>query len=140
METDSSSVILDGGVLIALVTEEASAKKLSQRIISGETLYFCTEIAMSELVYIVCRKSSWKVAKKKSENLLNSGAIRVIPTEIVWKEAAKIKCKAPISLPDCYTIAGAVLLGGMALFVHKEKEIDTSLERGLLPDVLTFLR
>ena len=139
MAQDRPVTVLDAGVLIALLTGEPAALQISQRIESGDDLFLCTEMALSELTYIVCRRSDWATARAKTGALLDSGAVRAIPTEMLWSEAARIKCMSSIALPDCFTVAAAVTFRGRALFARREKEIDASLKRGVLPEVVSFL-
>jgi predicted nucleic acid-binding protein len=139
MADDRLVTVLDAGVLIALLTGEPVARQVSHRIESGEDLFLCSEMALSELTYIVCRRSDWKTARAKTGALLDSGAVRVVPTEMLWSEAARIKCMSSIALPDCFTVAAAVAFNGRALFARREKEIVASLKQNLLPDVLSFL-
>lgn len=135
----NETTVLDAGVLIALALGEPSTIELSQNIINHHSSYACTEIALCELSYILCRRLSWKEAMEKTENLVRSSLVAVIPSHALWTEAAKIKCKATIALPDCFTIAAARLAKGKAMFVRREKEIVDAINRKLISDTLEFV-
>lgn len=131
--------VLDGGVLLALALGEASAQALVGEMPSEQKQYACTELALSELTYILCRQLDWTSAWEKTQSLLRSAVVRIIRTSMVWGEAASIKCQVPISLPDCFTIAAARILNGRPMFARQEAEIISAIEKGLLNDRLEFL-
>ncbi len=136
---EDETIILDAGVLIALALGEPFMTDLSQSIADGPSSYACTEIALCELSYILCRRLSWAEAMEKTESLLRSALVAVIPFRVLWTEAAEIKCKAAVALPDCFTIAAARLTGGTALFARREKEIVDAMESGKLSDRIEFV-
>jgi predicted nucleic acid-binding protein len=135
----NETTILDAGVLIALALGEPSAAELSKKIINHRMSFACTEIALCELTYVLCRSLGWEEAQLKTENLVRSSLIIVIPSHALWNEAAKIKCKASIALPDCFTIAAARLANGTALFIRREKEIANALAQKQISDTIEFL-
>ena len=83
-----------------------------------------TELALTELRYILCRRIGWAESSKRVNKLLESGYLTVEDTQKLVNEAAKIKCCRAISLPDCFTIALAKKIGGNALFARKRARID----------------
>jgi len=132
-------LVLDAGVLLALALGEPSAENLAKEMPSEEGHYGCTELALTELTYILCRKLDWKSAWEETKNLIRSSVVRIIPTGIVWEEAAKIKCSVPISLPDCFTIGASRVLDGVPVFARREAEIANAMKTGLLTDDVQFL-
>jgi predicted nucleic acid-binding protein len=138
--TVNEIIVLDAGVLIALAVGESNTMQLSQKIIDHRGSYACTEIALCELSYILCRKLSWEKALEKAQNLVQSSMVTVIPTNILWTEAARIKCRASIALPDCFTLAAARLAGGKALLVRREKEIVNAVKKNQIADVIEYLQ
>ncbi|MFQ5832461.1 MAG: PIN domain-containing protein [Candidatus Thorarchaeota archaeon] len=131
--------VLDAGVLIALALDESSATGLSQKIISHPGLFACTEIGLCELSYILCRRLSWGKTWKKTQSLIESSAVTIIPTHILWTEAARIKCNSSIALPDCFTIAAARLTKGRAMFARREKELVDAVKRKQITDAIEYL-
>lgn len=136
----SPVIVLDGGVLIALATGDPLIHTLAQSIASAKQLYTCTELGLSELAYIICRKTDWQTAADKADNLVRSATIQAIPASILWKRAAQLKCKAAIALPDCFTLAAADMLKGTALFAFEEAELRQALSRKLIPKIVEFLK
>lgn len=132
--------VLDGGVLIALAVGEKSAQGLAEKIESEQGVFACTELALSELTYILCRKVGWDIASKKADSLVQSTAIHSIPAARLWRAAGRLKCRASIALSDCFTIAAAELVKASALFVQQEKELRQALAEGSIPPIVTFLR
>ncbi|MDF1540913.1 MAG: PIN domain-containing protein [Candidatus Thorarchaeota archaeon] len=133
------TVVLDAGVLIALALGEGFASALSERIAKAEANYVCTEIALCELSYILCRRLSWKKAWGKIESLIKSSAVNVIPSSFLWMNAAKIKCDAPIALPDCFTLAAGQITGGAIYFARKERELLDAVRKGQIKENFQFL-
>ena len=139
MSDTQEILVFDAGVLLALSLGEPSAQGLAKEIPTDEKHYACTELALCELTYILCRKLDWSSAWEKTRSLIRSAVIRPIRTSMVWGEAASIKCQVPISLPDCFTIAAARMLDGLPMFARQEAEIISAIEKGLLNDRLEFL-
>jgi uncharacterized protein with PIN domain len=135
----SALTILDGGVLIALALGEPSAAELSDDISNRHGLYACTEIALCELSYILCRNSTWKQAWSKTQSLIQSSAVAIISSQSLWVEAAQIKCSAAIALPDCFSIAAARVANGKVIFARREKEIIEAIRKKGLSDPIEFL-
>lgn len=135
----NETTVLDAGVLIALALGEPSTMELSQNIVNHHVSYACTEIALCELNYILCRRLNWKEATEKTENLLRSSLVSVIPSHALWTEAARTKCKATIALPDCFTIAAARLAKGKAMFLRREREIVDAINQKQISDTIEFV-
>ncbi len=135
----SAISVLDAEVLIALALGEPSAAELSKEIIHQHGHYACTEIALCELSYILCRNSSWKQAWNKTQSIIQSSAVMTLSSQPLWVEAAQIKCGVPISLPDCFSIAAARIFNGKVIFARREKEIVDAIEMKKLEDQIEFL-
>lgn len=141
MKSEANEItVLDAGVLIALAVGEPNTAQLSQKIVDHRSSYACTEIALCELSYILCRSLSWEKAWKKTENLVQSSMVTVIPTHVLWAEAARIKCSASIALPDCLTLAAARLTRGKAMFARREREIANAVKKNHIEDVIEYLQ
>jgi len=130
---------LDGGVLIALAVGEAAASELKDEILKGETLAFCSELALAELEYILCRRLGWNVAEAKSRSLVESKVVGIIETSVIMHEAAKMKCERALSLPDCFTLALSKLYHCKAIFVRKEVEMEQAIEKKAFDVEIKFL-
>ncbi len=138
-EKNNPLFVLDAGVLIGLALNEASAAELSRGIIKRHGHYACTEIALCELNYILCRNSTWKQAWEKTQNLIHSSAVAIVPSKALWMEASKIKCDVPIALSDCFSIVAARIFKGKAIFARREKEIVDAIRKKQLLDRIEFL-
>ena len=55
--------------------------------------------------------------------LVDSNTIEIIEDEEVWEHAADCKCRIPVSLGDCYTLALAKKYSLKPLFLKPEKEL-----------------
>jgi len=130
---------LDGGVLIALAVDDPAARRLKEEILGEETLAFCSELAVVEMEYVLCRRLGWAIAEEKRRYLLESKVVDVIETGALMNEAAKVKCERALSLPDCFTLALAKIFDGKAFFVKKEEEMEKEIKRRSLDVEIEFL-
>ncbi len=127
MKSPIEPKVLDAGVLIALAVGEKFASVLKEKIKNNQIKAFCTEIAILELTYILCRRIGWNEALQKKENLLRSGFIKVIKTDEILEEGAKIKCTRSLALADCLSIALGKIYNIPVIFAKKEAELKKEL-------------
>jgi len=83
-------------------------------------------VALSECYYIICRKEGNDHSLKYIDELIN--LVKLIPSEQIIKIAGQFKCKFPIALADCWTLATAFSLGIKAIFAFKERELIDNLK------------
>jgi hypothetical protein len=114
--------VLDASALIELAYATPTGEKVKNLLEdAGEAL--TTQLALTELYYILCRKLGAKFAREKLNDLMASNY--VIPYgEPLISEAGKIKCERKISLADSHIIALANKINGRAIFARREKELD----------------
>jgi hypothetical protein len=105
---------------MAYTTEIGQATKT---LLEESDKAFITQLGLTELFYILCRKLGAELAEKKIADLIESNYITLEQTRSLIYEVGKIKCKRAISLADCYVIALAKEVGGKAVFARKEREI-----------------
>ncbi len=136
---EPSRKALDGGVLIALAIDDPAARRLKEGILGENVLAFCSEMALVEMEYVLCRKLGSKIAEEKRRYLLESNMINIIETSVLMNEAAKLKCERSLSLPDCFTLSLAKIFNCKALFVKMEKEIEEEVKRKSFNIEIEFL-
>jgi len=122
-ETYSGFLALDGGVLIGLSLGEKDFTSLEESLLSEETIGLTHELAITELLYILCRKTSMEIALEKLNYLKLSGYIEIINISELIEMASELKCKRALALADCFTIALAKKYSGKAVFAKLENEI-----------------
>jgi len=83
-------------------------------------------VALSECYYIICRKEDNQTALNYINELMET--LRIISTEQIVKIAGQFKCKFPIALADCWTLATAFALKIGALFAFKERELERNFQ------------
>ena len=130
---------VDASALIELVFCEAPGQKLKQALENDLIEAWTTELALTELRYILCRKLGWTESDKRVNNLLASDYFKVEDTMKLMNEAAKLKCCRAVSLPDCFTIALAQEINGKALFARKEQDLTTEIQRNPFDINILFL-
>jgi predicted nucleic acid-binding protein len=114
---------IDTSALIELIYCDSLGQKLKKALETDMVEAYTTELAITELRYVLCRKLGWQQSKERVEKLLDSGYFTVEDTSQLINEAAKIKCKRAMSLPDCFILALAHKIAGNALFAHQEQEL-----------------
>ena len=78
-----------------------------EKIDKGEAEGFINVLNLTEIHYILSRISP-KIAEEK-QRILRAYGVKVVPIEDngLWREAAQIKCKHSLSLPDAFASATA---------------------------------
>ena len=130
---------VDASALIELVYCEALGQKLRQALENDLVDAWTTELAITELKYILCRKLGWSESSKRVNSLLTSGYFRVEATMKLMNEAARLKCCRAVSLADCFTIALAQEISGNALFARKEQDLTVEIQRKPFDITVLFL-
>jgi len=131
---------LDGSILIALaVNEDPKITDLRDKILNDEIIAYTTEIGITEMIYILCRKINFETALQKYIDLTKSGYIKIISTSELITEAAKYKCTRKISIADSYTLALAKTYKCKALFAYPEKELKTEINKKPFDIQIEFL-
>jgi len=114
---------VDSGALIELCLNSPSGKKIRDALKNGDITVYTHELALTELIYILCRKIGWDKAKNTVDSLLLSGYLNIQEVSKLVESASKIKCERPIALSDCFTLALAQEKKLKALFGNRENEL-----------------
>jgi len=133
-----NTIVIDASCLVHFQDKEPEAIQF-KRLIRDNWDARCTELAILETLYILCREYGWEEAQKKVKALRESNTIRIEPINFYGDIAAKIKCERAIALPDCLTIALAEYLKSHAVFAHREKELALALQQRPFNIEIVFL-
>jgi predicted nucleic acid-binding protein len=114
-------------------------QKLKKALETDMVEAYTTELTITELRYVLCRKLGWQQSEERVNKLLASGYFKLEDTSQLIKEAAKIKCQRAISLPDCFILALAHKIEGNALFARQEQELADEMEKESFSINLLFL-
>ncbi len=128
------SIVFDTEALLAFYLGEQGGKEVENRLVKitkGEIRGYLNLINLTELYYILYRRSP-DLAEEKERNLRDYG-LEIVPVDDngLWKEAAKTKERHTLSLADAFAVATAkvkkanLLVGRDAEF----DDIDVSVER-----------
>lgn len=136
------SYVLDASVLIEILAGSNAIVGLVNSIIAGDVEAYAIRHSLTEALYVVCRLWGQERAVERMEIFMDSEAITIIEDEQVWNQAAHCKCKIPVSIGDCYTLAAAKKYNLKPLFLKREKELLKNLEKikawlGREPEYLT---
>ncbi len=108
---DTPNLVLDTSVLLGYLIREARDINylLEEYVFTQESkiLLYGHNLIKSELFYITCREKGMTEAEmvlKKTESIMNT-----ISDTWLFKKAAKIKCRYPIAISDCFSISLAIL-------------------------------
>ena len=139
MQDLKGKLAIDTGALIELIYCDSLGQKLKKALETDLIEAHTTELTITELRYILCRKLGWQESCERVNKLVNSGYFMIEETSRLINEAAKIKCKRAISLPDCFTLALAHKITGGALFARQEQELVEEMGKKPFATPLVFL-
>jgi predicted nucleic acid-binding protein len=128
------SIVFDTEALLAFYLGEQGGKEVEKRLVKimkGEIRGYLNLINLTELYYILYRRSP-DLAEEKERNLRGYG-LEIVPVDDngLWKEAAKTKGRHTLSLADAFAVATAKVKKAN-LLVGRDAEfdsIDVSIER-----------
>ena len=129
MKDLKGKLAIDTSALIELIYCDILGQKLKKALETDMVEAYTTELTITELRYVLCRKLGWQQSKERVNKLLDSGYFKVEVTSQLINEAAKIKCQRAISLPDCFILALAHKIAGNALFARQEQELTDEMEK-----------
>ncbi len=130
------SLVLDASALIELAYATPAGEKIKNLLEDADEA-FTTELALTELYYILCRTLGARLAGEKLSELISSNYVVPYGEPLIF-EAGKIKCERKISLADCHVIALAMKINGSAVFARREKELDKENKRRAFEVELVF--
>ncbi len=139
MKDLKGKLVIDTSALIELIYCDKLGQKLKKALETNMVEAYTTELAITELRYVLCRKLGWQQSKQRVDKLLASGYFTVGDTSQLINEAAKIKCQRAISLPDCFILALANKIAGNALFARQEQELADEMVKKSFGSTLLFL-
>jgi predicted nucleic acid-binding protein len=139
MKDLKGKLAIDTSALIELIYCDKLGQKLKKALETNMVEAYTTELAITELRYVLYRKFGWQQSKERVNKLLASGYFTVRDTSQLINEAAKIKCQRAISLPDCFILALANKIAGDALFARQEQELADEMAKKSLNITLLFL-
>jgi predicted nucleic acid-binding protein len=120
---------VDTGIIIEYLSlrkekteEQKFLEQLETTILESEKyrVLYIPAIVKTELLYITCRLKGWNESQTIINDLLANFVVLRIPD--LDEIAASIKCRVPIALADCYTLAVGKYLSIPAYFI-KEQEL-----------------
>jgi len=122
-----------------MVFSSEMGREIVKLLINDIILAYTTEIALTELEYILCRRIGIREARDRVNKLLKSGYVNVIETSKLRELAAEYKCRRAISLADSFLLALSKYLKIPALFARREKELIKEIEREPFDVIILFL-
>lgn len=124
MKRELSGVLaLDASALIELVFATRGGLKLQEALLEEVLDAHTTEIAITELRCILCRRLGARQGKERVEKLLASQCIMVEDVSELVETAADYKCRRAISLPDCFSISLAKKIASPVIFAKGEEDL-----------------
>ncbi|AHC51521.1 twitching motility protein PilT [Sulfolobus acidocaldarius SUSAZ] len=127
--------IIDTGVLVEILEGSDIGEKITRLIIQNQIEPLITDLTLTELQYVTCRKYGNKRSSEVIQKLLKSGFFGIVDSMRFARKAAEIKCAHSLSIVDAFNIGAAQELKINAIF-KKEKEIDKSISNVVFADEL----
>jgi len=122
-------MVFDTGVFVEILAGSELGRGLMKELLSGKVRAVTTDLNLTELNYIICRKVGWERSREILDKLLLSGYVEVMRAGDFAERAARMKCERSLSLVDCFTISAGEALGVRVLFARREKELERELGR-----------
>ncbi len=113
-------MVLDTSILVEIVFATDIGRELIDHILNDVIRPYTTTLNITETLYIVCRLLGIEEAKKRVNLLVDSGYLEIVNSDNVSLSAAECKCRFPISMVDCHTLALAREYKIPALFYRLE--------------------
>ena len=123
---ESKQIVFDTGVFIAYFMGESDTlcSLMDQFVFTEHPTVDVIghDVLLTEVFYIICRSGG---RDRALENMYKMKAIiTIVDTQALIENAGWIKCKYSISLPDCFSIATAMLKACPVCFLE-ESELST---------------
>ena len=121
------SVVFDTEPLLVFYMGEEGdtvVEEMLERVVDGDLQAYINIVNLTELYYILHRYSP-EAAEEKTRNLRAYG-IKVVPLtdDTLWRLAAEIKSRHPMSLADAYAAATAQVTGSK-LIIGRDREFNS---------------
>ncbi len=122
--------VFDSGVILAYLQDENDklTEILNDLVFSEQSqkLVICNQITLTEIFYIHCRKNGFNTATKLIDDMRSM--FEVLKVDSLYLVAGKLKCKYPIALSDCFSIASGIVEKAPVLFIN-ESELTETIQR-----------
>jgi len=135
----SGRLALDTSALIELTFSTSAGIKLREALKGGLVEAYATELSITELRYVLCRRLSLAESSERVDKLLESGYMVIGDTYSLIYDASRYKCERAVSLADCFCLALAHRSSCSALFARREKELVEEIQRKPFDVEILFL-
>ena len=121
------SVVFDTEPLLVFYMGEEGdtvVEEMLERVVDGDLHAYINIVNLTEL-YCILHRYSPEAAEEKTRNLRAYG-IKVVPLtdDTLWRLAAEIKSRHPMSLADAYAAATAQVTGSK-LIIGRDREFNS---------------
>ena len=132
-----SRIVVDTGVFVDYIDKKSPYHKAARAIIDslGKIEVLLPPVTLAEVCYVTARilqEAGIQDAFEKAVNFVNwlysHPAVSIVNELNLHIEAARIKLKYRIALPDCYILALSRIKGCKAVFRKREKEMPKEIE------------
>ncbi|MGI0090640.1 MAG: PIN domain-containing protein [Nitrososphaerales archaeon] len=135
----SGSTVFDTSVLLELAIDSPMSRQVRDNVLTGQVQAMTGELNITELGYLLCRKSGKEQATKTVGYLRRANQVRILASASFLDQAAEMKCGRSMSLVDCVTVAMGELLGAPVLFAKHERELDLEMKKTPFKTKLHFM-
>ena len=127
--------VFDSGVILAYIqNENEKITQLMDEVIFSEEskkTVLCTQLSLTEIFYIHCRIHGMENASSLIEDM--KSMFDVLTVNSLHLIAGKLKCKYPIALSDCFSIASGIVKNVPVVFMQ-EKEFTKKIQNEIEQD------
>jgi predicted nucleic acid-binding protein len=131
---------VDSGVVLAYYLDEQVGEIAREEILeSTSSTVYHSRLCVSDLFYVLCRRTGRRVAVDYTRAFLDSGHGLLRDSDEIDMAAGACKCERAISLADCYVIATAICHHASAVFAHHERDLDSEIKKKPFDVQVVFL-
>jgi ribonuclease VapC len=130
--------VLDASAMVAYLSGEPGAKAVDRLLTDSNAACYAHALNLCEVFYEAIRRTDARRARQAILDLRAAGVIeRRDMSRPFWQRVAGHKARGRISLPDCFCISLAQVLGGEVV-TSDHREFDPLVPRGIVP--IQFIR
>lgn len=135
----SGDMVFDTSAFIELVNLTPKGILLKESLVSNQPLVHISEISLSEVIYILCRRLGYEKSIDVLKSLLDTQYFAIEQSSTCYELAGRYKCERSLSIVDCYALALGKHLGLPVLFARRETELAREIKRKAFDVKIIFL-
>jgi predicted nucleic acid-binding protein len=135
----SGDMVFDTSAFIELLDLTPKGAILKESLVSEQLLAHITEVSLSEVVYILCRRIGYEKSISVINSIIDTQYFEIGQSASIYELAGRYKCERSLSIIDCYSLALGKYLALPVLFAKREIELVREIKRKAFDVKILFL-